>query len=544
MPLKETCQLLLTTQLPLRDVAIAQNITYNTAARYRDVLDANQLSWAVLEALSEPEIDRLLNPDRAARADRFVEPDWYYVHTESGRRGVTVTQLYNEYEEQYQENLMSERVFRRRLENYGKSLRFSMRQPRVPGERMCVDFAGDRPYYIDPQTNQPVVCELFVSVVGASHRIYAEAVPSQKLADWIGVHVNAFEFYGAITTFLVPDNLKSAVTKPCWFDGAEINPSYRALATHYGTIVLPGRPGKPKDKAPVENAVRYMQRLIRFMLRRRTFYSLAELNAGIRGLVDMVDNKPVRMFRGRSRRDMFNEVDAPAMMALRAERHEYAEWKIGLKVPVDYHVGFQQNWYSVPHGLVGRKVDVRIRPDTLQFYEAGRLVATHARSSGVAMTITNPDHQTPNHRAYAESGFSEFRDWAEQNGPNTLAYVDEHLKRANGAAAVNAYKGMRRLRREFGGQRLERACQRAVALGSISTTHLMGILQRGMESQPLPSAQAANPVPDHENVRGADYYNAANDADAMFADRHPDLPTSHGQAQTTAAVVPKAVGDE
>ena len=124
----------------------------------------------------------------------------------------------------------------------------------------------------------------FVAALGASNYTYAEATMSQQLEDWIGSHVRSFEFFGGVTQLIVPDNLKSGVTRPCRYE-PDLNQTYQEMAAHYGTAVLPARSRKPRDKAKVESAVLIAERWIIAVLRHRKFFSLAELNAAIRVLL-------------------------------------------------------------------------------------------------------------------------------------------------------------------------------------------------------------------------------------------------------------------
>jgi len=305
--------------------------------------------------------------------------------------------------------------------------------------------------------------------------------------------VLAVEYYGALSEVLTPDNLKAAVVSVSWREGHIINPSYLAFADHYDLLVLPTGPRKPKEKAAVENTVRLMQRWVLAVLRNRTIYSLAELNAEIRRLVEEFNNRPMKGADKRSRNQVFEEVDLPVMRPLPLERYVYADWKIGVKVAKDYHVGFEGNWYSVPFRLVDERVEICARRDTIEIYQGGRQVATHCRSYDKGQIMTNPDHQTPRHRAFAESGYGEVSGWAETVGEEVVEFVRRHMERATGAATVNAFRSLKQLKRQFGAHRLSLACLRALKMGAISTQTLQSMLVRGLEDKPL--SDEATPAP-------------------------------------------------
>jgi transposase len=83
--------------------------------------------------------------------------------------------------------------------------------------------------------------KLFVGALGASSYVYAEARPSEGLADWIGCHVGMFAFFGGATAITVCDNLKAAGTNPDRYDPG-LNRNYQDMARHYGTTILPAMP--------------------------------------------------------------------------------------------------------------------------------------------------------------------------------------------------------------------------------------------------------------------------------------------------------------
>ncbi|ODU40373.1 MAG: hypothetical protein ABS98_15825 [Lysobacteraceae bacterium SCN 69-48] len=505
---KKISQLVLTTSMSARVIAGQTDSSHNTVSKYRNILVEKGLSWLQVKTMTPRDLDALLNPGRAHARGTFIEPDWSHIHAELARDGVTETLLHGEYEEAHPDGpTMSSRTFNRRYGEYVRSLRVCMRQPRLPGHHMFVDYSGKRPYITDPVTHERRPVELWVSCVGVSRKAFAHATLSQKLPDFIESHVLALEYYGALSEVLTPDNLKSAVTRVTWRDGHDINPSYQAFADHYDLLVLPTGPRKPKEKAAVENTVRLMQRWVIAVLRNRTFYSLAELNAEIHRLVNAFNERPMRGHDKRSRNQLFTEVDLPVMRPLPQERYAYADWKIGMKVAKDYHISFDGNWYSVPFKLIDERVDVRALRDAIEIYQAGRHVATHRRSYGKGEIITNPDHQTPKHRSYAQSGYGEFTEWAEDVGEDVAAFVRRHLEKATGGATVNAFRGLKQLKRQYGAHRLNLACRRALLMGAIATTSLQAMLVRGLEAKPLSSDEMTQPsTPAHENVRGAANY--------------------------------------
>ena len=179
------------------------------------------------------------------------------------------------------------------------------------------------------------MAELFIAVLGASNLTYADASWTQSLPDWIGAHVRMFRYFGSAPRLLIPDNLKSGINKPSFYD-PEINRSYAKMAAHYNVGVVPARPRRPKDKAAVEAGVRFAQSYIVGRLRNVTFFSLAECQAAIVMALERMNGREMRRL-GVSRRQLFDTIERPAMQSLPEQDYEYAEWRF-VRVGIDYHV--------------------------------------------------------------------------------------------------------------------------------------------------------------------------------------------------------------
>lgn len=504
---KNLCRLLLTTDLSNRDIGQRCNISHNTAGRYRQRLREEGLTWEQISELPQEALDARLNNVRERIKKRFEEPDWSHVHTEVPRPGVTMTLLYEEYASGLDSRPMSDREFRRRYDRYKRSLGLVMRQARRPGEELFVDYSGKRPSITDPETGVRTPVELWVGVLGSSRKTFVYCTPSQQLPDWIDAHVRAFEFFGALPLHLVPDNLKSAVVKISRKDGHYINPTYQAFADHYDVMVMPTRARKPKDKAAVEGGVRIAQMWILARLRNRTFFSLQDLNRAIAELLVILNSKPMRSRGGKSRNELFEEIDRPAMRSLPVQPYDYAEWKISVAVPQDYHIVWERNYYSVPFSLVTRKINLRVTAHAVEAYHRNQLVATHLRSYEVDGVFTKKEHQPPAHRLYGEEQMTELVAWAETVGAAVHQFMQLHQQAHSAAASMQAFRGLKRLTRDFGTERLDHACSRALRMQAITITSVRSMLSRGIENTPLQDDAAANdPIAPHENVRGASDY--------------------------------------
>ena len=244
---------------------------------------------------------------------------------------------------------------------------------------------------VDRHTGEIRDAQVFVGVLGASSYTYAEATHTQSLPDWIASHQRMLRFFGGVPELLVPDNLKAAVTRACRY-APKINATYTELAAHYGTAVLPARPYKPRDKAKAEVAVQVVERWILALLRHRTFFSLAELNAAIAELLPALNERP---FQGRteSRKDLFEALDRPALKPLPQDDYAYAKWRKA-KPGIDYHIEVDKRFYSVPHALVGQVLELRITATTVEVMHKGKRVAVHPPAW--PGTVLHP------HRAHAQ----------------------------------------------------------------------------------------------------------------------------------------------
>jgi len=241
---------------------------------------------------------------------------------------------------------------------------------------MQTDYAGHTIPVIDPGTGREHRAQIFVAVLGASNYTFAWASLSQKLPDWIEAQIRALKFFGGVPKAIVCDNLKAAVAQPLWFEPS-LTKTFSDMATHYDTTVLPTRPRKPRDKGKVEGAALIVERWILARLRNRQFFSIEALNVAIAELLDDLNARIMRRV-GRSRRELFEEIERPALSPLPEAPFEYAEWKRA-KVHPDYRIEALHGFYSVPHRLIGRQVDVRLTHRMIEIFHNHERVAVHHR---------------------------------------------------------------------------------------------------------------------------------------------------------------------
>lgn len=459
-------------------------------------------SWEAVEGLSDAELEARLFP-RPHPERECPEPDWAEVDQELRRKGVTLSLLWQEYKAEHPEGYQYSRYCELYRRWKGRH-KLSMRQEHRAGETLFVDFSGLRVPIFKPGSDEVAFdAEIFVTCLGASDLIYCCAVRSQKLPEWVESHRRAFEFYGGCPEIVVPDNLKSGVTRPCRYD-PEINRTYWELARHYGVAVIPARSGKAQDKAKVEQAVQMVQRWVLAPLRHERFTHVGPLNEAMAPLLRALNDRPLRVL-GISRRELFERVEQPVLQALPQAPYEVAEWRRH-KVGPDYHVEADRHYYSVPYTLVGRQLDVRVTVRVVEVFDAERRVASHARSSAPGRHTTCADHMPPAHRAHAAWTPERIRSWVERSGPEARRMADEIMdSRLHPQQGFRACLGLIRLGKSYGTERLEAACRRALATGATSYGSVASILKNGLDRQELEPPTEARTV-EHDNVRGAAYY--------------------------------------
>ncbi len=486
-----------------RDTAKACGVGKTTVNDTIARATAAGLSWPV-ELDDEALEKRLYPPPQPPSSRKLTQPDWQPLHDDLSRhKHLTLMLLWQEYKEgepsgyQYSQFCELYRQWRKTLDR-------SMRQEHRAGDKFFVDYSGTTLDIVEASTGEIREAEIFVGVMGNSNLTYAEATWTQQLPDWIGSHIRAFGYLGAVPHCVVPDNLRSGVTKACRYE-PDLNPTYAECANYYGTAVIPARVRRPKDKAKVEGGVLIAQRFILAGLRHRTFFTLAEANAAIRQRLELLNNRPFRKLPG-CRRSRFEELDRPAMLPLPETPYQFAKL-LKARVHIDYHVQVDHHFYSVPHRLVGEELIVRATATTIECLHKGTRVASHPRSFLPGKHSTRPEHMPKAHREYAEWTPQRIIAWAAQTGPSTAGVVEQILSRkAYPEHGFRSCMGVISLGKRFSKERLEAACKRALAIRGVSYKSIKSILENNLDQKPLPEQLDLLPV-SHENIRGTHYYN-------------------------------------
>ena len=447
------------------------------------------------------------NPQPRTIGQKLI-PDYSKTLNELSRPGVTLQLLWEEYQSENPDGL-GRTAFYEGFQKYRNKKDTTMAMIHKGGDKLFVDYSGDSFSYVDRTTGEIIKTELFVASWGASSYTYAEVTTTQGKEDWVLSHVRAFEYFGGLPQAVVPDNLKSAVTKPSLYE-PDINPLYAKMAEHYDIAILPARVRKPQDKGVVESNVLCVQRRILASLRNRTFFSLAEINEAIIESLEAYNARGMKDYGNQSRKERFEALDAPCLKPL-AERFPITSIKIGVRVQKNYHIEFNKYHYSCPHTLVGESVDVYQSGLVLEVYHKGEHVCRHEKKPGNYGYETKDEHMPKKHQYTKGFSASSFIFKGGEIGP----YASELIKivlenRRHPEQGFKAAQGVLRLEKKYDKNRVELACKRAVYFKSYSYKSVKSILEKGLEQELLmEDKQEAEVVLVHDNIRGSEYYQSA-----------------------------------
>lgn len=470
------------------ELARAHNVAEATVRRYRRLIHSRELTWEALKDLDTKSFYGVFNRPRKGRGVRH-QPDLALIEAELTASGMDLQSWYHDHLEAHPDmtDFISYSHLAAKMKAFRSKQDLIMRQVHTPGEKTFVDYCGDLPHYVDRATDQKVPVQLFVGVLGASSLLFATATATQRVPDFIAAHVAMFDYFGGRTDAVVPDNLASAVARP----GPDlvVQRSYADLARHYDMLVLPARPRTPTDKPKAEAGVKLIQRAMKRLCYRKSFHSLAELNAAIAEVVDQINDRPMKG-GAPSRRERFEKHERHRLLPLPATPYAFAEWKTIVRVPRDYHVLVDGHFYSVPYGLVGERVDVRLQDAQITVFHDRKVVADHPRQPANSKSTSALAHMPPEHRAQAERAPDMLQAWAKNAGPNVIRFVRENLEQARPIRGVQAVETIKKLAREHGTSEVDTALARAYRRGPVNASDIRRQLSslRKRQSEPVQAA--------------------------------------------------------
>ena len=503
--------------LQLREAGVSANKVYEThrisKKSQREVLEAASklgITYADVADMPDDEVYRLLFPDRNNHVSVFEEPDWEYVHRELAKVGVTLQLLHLEYRDVCAENGKVAMGYDRFCKRYGAFTVSKQVTSRVghKAARICeVDWSGPTMAVVDPVTGEVSKVYLFVGTLPFSRDSYVEPTLDMTEDTWLRCHVRMFEFFGGSVPMIVPDNLKTGVTRHPKEGEVVLNEAYEALAAHYSSAVMAARVRAPKDKPSAEGTVGNIATEVIARLRNVTFTSMGDLRAAVAERLAAYNAAPFQKRDG-SRLKCFIEEEKPLLRPLPAVPYEVCRWVYGRKVQLNCHVCWQRNFYSVSHRHVGKRVDLRITDTLVEIYLGGERIATHRafppharnRYSTIAADL-------PEGKGYSDWDADRIRRWALRVGSSCVGVVERVFESVRyDEQGFNACLAVLRLEHRYGRDRLEKACSMALesGVGSPRYAHIEPILKTDQDR--LTERADADDDCDAGYVRGADYY--------------------------------------
>lgn len=493
--------------LNINQIHNALRIPRSTISKYVKVFEASSLKYDNVKELSDPELLEILGLNNQKLSARYnaLSADFPKYVQELTRTGVTRYILWSEYLKENPAGFGYSQ-FCYHFQKWKNASKLSMHIDHKAGDKMYVDFAGKKLSYINPETDVKQEVEIFTAILPASSLIYVEPVISQKKNDWISVNQNALLYYGGVPKVIVPDCLKSAVTKGSKYE-PDLNPEYYDFANHYNTVILPARPYKPKDKALVEQAVRIVYQNIFANLRNQVFHSFRELKEAVNIELQKLNSRPMQHLKI-SRFQLFDKVEKNELQPLPVERYEMRHFK-QLKVQSNYHIYLcdDVHYYSVPHIHRNKRVKVIYTAENIEIYLQNIRIAFHKRDKRANRYTTNPEHLPHKHRFILDWKPEKFIDKAEAVGIDTSNLVKEILRRKK--HPEQAYKicsGILALVSKYDAGQIEKACHICLMYNNFSYKGVRDILKNGMENLLTDQNTVSKKLPAHSNIRGSEYY--------------------------------------
>jgi len=497
--------------LSLRRIQGATNVAKSTISDYIKRYNNSGLNIKQINILDDDALKLKLFPESSPGViSKKAMPDMNYLHKEMKLRKktkITLQLLWEEYKESNPDGYQYTQ-FRLYYSRFKQRLNPSMRQTHLAGEKLFVDYSGLTMPIYNQRTGEIEYAQIFVAVLGASGYTFVHATHSQKQEDFIYSHVMCYNFFGGVPRLVVPDNLKSAIISNNK-NGIVVNESYADMNRHYGVVVDPARPRKPKDKPKAEQGVQAIQRYILARFRHHKFFSINELNEALTSLLDRYNNKIVKHLQ-KSRTELFEEIDAPYLNPLPMNNYVYKQFKIA-KVNQDYHITLEKCNYSVPFKYIKEEVEVRYSTQSVYIYHKHKLIATHPRLRRLGDTSTLHEHMPSTHQYVNEKMNPErLRSWAKNIGEYSSVFVEDAFAEVeHNPQAYRKISAVLSLAKLYGNTELELALMYATQMRTITTKSIKSILDKK-----LYLTKSVNNIPperqslfnNHTNIRGADEY--------------------------------------
>lgn len=489
-------------------IAEQSGISRNTLKKYLKQFSESKLTFEEISELSDKDLEELfVKPSEKPTSEKLQTLFNLFptIDKELKKKGMTRQLLWEQYKAAHP-NGFGVSQFKHYYTQWKAQVNPVMRMEHKAGDKLYVDFAGDKLSVVDPTTGEIKDIEVFVAILGASQLTYVEAVMSQGKEDFIVACENALHFCGGVPAAIVPDNLKSAVTKSSKYEPT-LNETFLDFAQHYGTTILPARSYRPRDKALVENAVKIVYSRIYATIRSTTYHSLEALNKAIHAALEAHNNAYLKG-RNYSRRQQFEEVERAALTPLPPLRYEMKRC-LYATVAKNGHVALSadKHYYSVPYRYIGKKVKLLFCRHSVEIYYNYERIALHTRTRLAYHYTTDKEHLASTHRFVAEWTPQKFIQWAEAIHEDVKLYILKILERKQ--HPEQAYKscvGILSFAKKIGNERLIKACQRALGYGAYNYKTIQTILEKELDKKDTPLETDQLQMPFHDNIRGENYY--------------------------------------
>lgn len=489
-------------KIPIKQIARQLGMSKNTVKAYVKRSEFSRLTKDDVHALSCPELQSKLVTTSLTDQQRykeFIEQAPKYLEELKTHRHLTKVMLW---EEEFAAGRVTYRYsqFCHHLLEFERRKKGSMIIDHIPGEKMFMDFAGDKLAFTDPHSGKLTPCQILLLTLGYSNYTRVVAIPSQSTEHTIEGLVQCFEELGGVCKAIIPDNFKGAVIKADRYE-PRINERFLDMSNYYGFAVIPTRVAKPKDKPKVETAVKNVYQRIYAGLRHQSFGSLQALNEALKVHCDMFNARTMKDY-GASRQELFDREEKHLLKDLPKDKYELVN-QHSLKVQQNNHVLLKKlkKYFSVPHQLIGQQVSVLSSTKLIRIYHKGECVATHV--GPFAKYSSHPDHMGSTHREYLKSINPDILKQRAYTIDKSIGQVIEHLlaRPMHPEQNYKSCQGVLSLEKKYELPKLVDACKIALAANIVGYNYIQRICSTPY-STVAPEFTTTGPLPSHENVRG------------------------------------------
>ena len=480
----------------------------NTVKKYISKFVKERLTYDQVNAMNDHDLEAMFGyTEPVAKDERFEQlqsllPD---MEKQMKRKGMTIALLWERYKAVCPQGYAITQFYKY-YRHFAKRAQPVMHMEHKAGDKVYIDFAGERLMITDQDTGEVQSMEVFVAILGCSQLTYVEAVQSQKKEDLIKACENALCYFGGTPSAIVPDNLKSAVTRSSKYEPV-INETFADFAEHYSTVVLPARAYRPKDKALVEGMVKIIYKSIYVAVNTSVYTSPEELNTSVRKALELLNDAP---FKGRdySRRQQFEEIERSALQPLPVYRYEFKQ-QVMVTVMKNGHacLGIDKHYYSVPYRFIGKKVKLLYTSGRVEIYYRYERIATHVRHMRKYHYTTINEHLASAHRYLSDWTPERFIEQARAIHEQVAQYIMLVIEyKQHPEQAYKSCSGILSMVRKVGTERLTNACRRAHSYGIYNYPIILQILEKNLDHLNSEEQEQALPMPQHHNIRGKEYY--------------------------------------